>query len=67
MARRLIIDQSFQKFNELAMATYNLRLFEKKYKAYPNIQDELEVIKYEQAVDRWFEENTKEIPSENKK
>ena len=65
--RRFIKDQSFARFNELAMLSYNLRVAERKYDKYKDPKDEPEVVKAQQDLDRWFEDWTEQIalsPSE---
>ena len=62
--RRFIKDQSFTRFNELAMLAYNLRVAEKKYAKYHDPKDEPEVIAAQQQLDNWFERWTEKIPLE---
>lgn len=65
--RRFIKDQSFTRFNELAMLAYNLRVAERQFAKYKDPNDEPAVHKAQQDLDLWFELYTEQIASEKDK
>lgn len=61
MAQRRIVNQTMDRFTELAMLSWNYLHHQEEFKKFKWLEDEQKMNEYKKRLENWFKENTEKI------
>lgn len=61
MAAYQLIEPSIEKLTQLSYITYQLRYYEKLFKAYKDAKDEAKANEFREHLDNWHKDNLEQV------